>query len=209
MTCNTAYILTNQAEPYQGLLDKYGKTARFFGTVDALNRALVKDDQCCGLLLDVHMVMRAPAEERNRLFALSRQLPFIRTRTNGSAVEMLDGPVSMEAIGSDRPGRQLDRAKVRLDAQYADFRDPFMTDPQEAVVLDISLGGCFAHLPHGLPKHDYLHLKILEMAVRRPIHCAVRWRRDHAAPGTLTGLGLKFIDISQEQLDEIQQHLLK
>lgn len=202
---NTVFILSNKPDQYRDFVQCHGASPRYFLALDLLNRALVESDDCKILVVDMHMVMRAPAEERDRLFALSHDKPFIRSRSEKQGLVFLDRlSCSADSPGVCRPERILERTGVRMEAQYADFRDPVMSQAKEGVILDISPGGCFLHVERALPESDYLYLKILDLKGKRPIHCAVRWRRSKSSEGLVKGVGLKFMDISEKQLAEIQ-----
>lgn len=208
----TALVLTDNPSAVSSALSGLDVTCVHLPTARLMVRALVEEVECCGIVLDVRLVMQTPAEVRNRLFALAGGKPIVRCRIDGEqcSARFLDPLESLQGVcPMDRCNQRLEeRVKVRLDAVWAMDDDPSMADSYEAVVLDISSGGAFLHAPYMLPAEDFLNLRILNLANQRPIQCAVRWRKKEAGPGQFAGVGVKFMDLTEDQFEEIRKRFL-
>lgn len=204
-------VLTDRPDLYGPALNAIGKKGLFFPTANLLTRELLTEPVCCGVILDVKMVMDSDATARDKLFALCSTLPMVRSRLDLEAKKpvFMDPMEALLKSAKTTVHRNQKRVKVRLESSWSLDKDPAMTETNEGVILDISKGGAFLHATNVLPTDDYIHLKIYEMTHKRPIHCAVRWRNTTPMPGRLTGVGLKFLDISSAQLEEIDRTHLK
>lgn len=210
---NTVLVLTDNPALYGSLLSEIEKNGTYFPTAALLNKALVTDLECCGIILDVKIVMGSSATERDRLFALANRMTIVRARIDPETKT----PVLLDALTClstesevEHPAFRCEaRAKIRLESVWAMDADPAMIETNEGVLLDISSGGAFLHTTNVQPTEDYLHLKILELNHQRPVYCAVRWRRSNPGQGQFVGVGLKFIDPTDDQLTEIQKRWLE
>ncbi|MBU1248217.1 MAG: PilZ domain-containing protein [Proteobacteria bacterium] len=210
---DTVLVLTDKPALFGQLLSDIDKTGTYFPTASLLNKAMVTDLECCGIILDVKLVMTTSPKERDRLFSLAKGMPIVRARIDPEkkTPTLLDPLQCLnEQCEILQPAFRFEpRVKVRLEALWSMDSDPAMSETNEGVLLDISTNGSFLHTPHILPDEDYLHLRMLEIKKQRPVHCAVRWRRTDPGPGQFTGVGLKFIDLTDDQLAEIQSRFLK
>lgn len=207
---DTILILSDRPDQYEPVIDSMSKKGTFFSTSGLLIRELLTDPVCSGVILDAKLVMATDADDRDKLFALCKDIPMVRSRIDLETNKpVFIDPITSLIEASPAPARRTQqRIKVRMEASWSSDLDPAMTETNEGVVLDLSTGGAFLHATNVLPVEDYLHLKIFELTHQRPIHCAVRWRMTTPQIGQTTGVGLKFLDISQAQLDEIKQTYL-
>ncbi len=206
-------VLTDKPALYGSLLSEIGKTGTFFSTALQLNKALISDIDCCGIILDVKLVMATDSTDRNRLFALAAKMPIVRSSIDlaNNPPTLLDPLSNLSKISEvTHPAFRIEeRITVQLKALWSNADGPVMVESLEGVLLDISAGGAFMHTPRSLPPEDYMHLKILGLSRQRPIHCAVRWRRAQPSQDQLAGVGLKFIDLTPDQLDDIHKQYLE
>lgn len=212
-TADTVLVLTDRPESHELALTSLGLDAKFFPNADMLIKALVDDHRCCGLVLDVRMVMATKSDTRDRLLALARNMPVMRAKTDPVTghIEYLDhlGCFKSQACSTITPQFRLeDRIPVSLPVAIAKSGDPVMAEPHEATILDISPGGCFVAAEGPVLEESFVYLRLPHLQNRVPIHCAVRWSRMDRMGDKLPGLGVKFIDVKDEQLDEIMaKHL--
>ncbi|MGE4504899.1 MAG: PilZ domain-containing protein [Desulfovibrionaceae bacterium] len=214
MSAKTAIVLTDKPTAISPLLTRHGLHGIYLPSLRLLNKALVHDLACCGTLLDIRLVMRADATERSNLFALASSLPTVRWRldADGKTPIFIDPLERLTGCTMAPEGPSLRaevRASVRLDDLWARAEDPAMAESFEGVLLDISSSGAFLHAPNGLPESDFLNLRIMTMDERRPMRCAVRWRRPVLSLGSPMGVGLLFLDPTDAQRREITERWAK
>ncbi len=210
---NNVLVLTDKPALYATLLSGIGKTGTFFATALQLNKALISDLNCCGIILDVKLVMAMDSTNRSHLFALASKMPIVRSRIDptNNTPQLLDPLTCLSKTPKvTHPTFRIeDRITVQLETLWSNDNDPVMAKSFKGELQDISAGGAFMHAPSTLPTNDYMHLKILKLSNQRPIHCAVRWRRTQSSQDAVMGVELKFIDLTSDQLDDIHKQYLK
>lgn len=202
----TIFVLTDTPGVYGTALTQNGVSPIFVKNVKALLERL-KDVTMAGLVLEMDKVMRASRTERDRLFNYAGSFPVLRTKVNPrhGYVHYLDDKESfvhnLEAELGKRD-RNHERVRVTMGCAFSAEADPSMAESIDASILDISPGGCFVQCATP-PDEQFIHLRIPSLHNSRPIFSSVRWaRKDGDHP--LRGMGVMFIDLLDEQLDEIK-----
>ena len=164
---------------------------------------------CTGLILDVQRVMRADRVSRDLLFSYADTVPIVRSK-----VERATGLVifidSLEVLHHSCRGtgfRAMVRVPVKLNALLSEGHDPAMAQVQRLNILDISLGGCFLYTMENFDDIDFVHIRIMELENKLPILCNIRWRQIWGRENVLPGIGVKFVSIKPDQLDEIREKI--
>lgn len=203
--CNV-FVLTDTPGIYGNELNHRGSSPIFINDIDALLTRL-KDVPMAGLVLEVTKVMNASRANRDRLFNYAGIFPVLRTKINPrhGFVTYLDPKDAflhnLEAAMGKRD-RNHQRVQVNIPCSVSAEDDPSMAKAVEANILDISPGGCFIQSTTPVSE-PFVHLKIPSLSSSRPIYSSVRWARNDGDI-SLRGLGVMFIDLTDEQLADIQ-----
>jgi len=207
---STIFVLTDTPAIYGSDLNRDSAAPVFVKDIETLITELKKVD-VAGLVLEVHKVMKASRRERDRLFSFAGTFPVMRAKLNPrhGFVTYLDPRDSFfanleAAIG--KKNRSYKRKAVNLTCNFSHEDDPSMAVPQEAEILDISPGGCFIHTHHTPDDEHFLHLCIPQLGCTRPIFSSIRWTRQDTDDSRLCGMGVMFIDISEEQMKSIEAY---
>ncbi len=161
-----------------------------------------------GLVLELPKVMKASRDDRDRLFTYAKTFPVLRTKPNPrhGFVAYLDARecffMNLDAAIGKRC-RSHNRVLVRLECLFSAEKDPVMSRGVGGTILDISPGGCFINTSSVMKDESFIHLHIPELENSRPIFSSVRWAKTDADDGTLPGMGIMFIDLSDDQLENI------
>ena len=206
-------VLAENRKDFDQLLGSLGIEREFFDTVPQIIDAVLDQPGNVGLVLDLHKVMKSDSRNRDRLFALARNRPVIRCRRNSRTenVEFLDdlkalASKAMESLGFNT--REQPRVDVALNALVSTSDDPMLSRPEKANILNLANTGCFLYTLGDFSEENFVYLRIMELSNHRPIHCAIRWRRPWGEPDSLPGLGLRFLDLAQDQMEDIRVHYL-
>jgi hypothetical protein len=160
-----------------------------------------------GFVLDVALVRRAAAPERELLYHLAQVFPLLRLRRRGQDVVFLDDPAAFRAAVSGfspRAARHEPRAAVLLHGLLAPAENSAAA-PLPAQILDLSSGGGL--ISAARPFEAELALRILELADQRPLTARVLWRRGPGR-GARHGAGVRFVDIRSGQARELRERFL-
>lgn len=203
--CNI-YVLTDTPGMYGTDITYNGLPPIFVKDIQTLLSHL-KDVTMAGLVLEVSKVMNGTRTERDRLFKYAGNFPVLRTKINprhGFVTYLDDKEAFLHNIHAEagKLDRNHERIHVTLDCFFSSEDDPSMAATTNATILDISAGGCFIQCSSP-PEASFIHLKIPSLDNTRPIFCSVRWTRDNCDL-PLRGMGVMFIDLIDEQLDEIR-----
>ncbi len=200
-------VLSESLKPYDEALLGVGLNSRGFSKIGELVEclpALV----CAGLILDIPSVMKAESAERDRLFKLTQSLPILRARVerNGRAVFLDDVDHFIHNCKNVCPSRMrtVRRYSTRLNVLISREDDPAMTKTRPANILNISSKGCYVHTLDPVESSAFIYLKILELANTTPIFGLIRWSKPWGEKHVLPGMGVAFLDITDEQVREIE-----
>jgi len=198
------FVLTDTPALYGTDLLLDGRPPVFVRDVSTL-LARLKDAESAGLVLEIGKVMRASRAERDRLFSYAGCFPVLRTKPHPRVgfVAYLDPRELFLASLADMAGKRMryhERVSAQLPCLFSREDDPSLIHPLEGLILDISPGGCFVKAPKVFPGEAFVHVKIPGLTNRRPIFSSVRWV---SAQSSRPGTGLMFIDIAEDQAEEI------
>lgn len=206
MTNNhTIFVLTDTPDLYGNTLIHNDIVPVYVRTIDELLKRL-KDLSMAGLVLEIDKVMKAQRRERDRLFNYSGYFPVLRARANTRLgfITYMDSRqaffTNLEKATGDK-ARNHERIAVDLNCHLSTEDDPSMATTINGTIKDISPGGCFVETKWDMSQELFLHLCIPELSCSRPIFSSIRWGRTER-PG-LYGMGLMFIDPTEEQVQDI------
>ena len=197
------YVLSDALPPFIREFERLDMAVKYFPSVRDIVRELAASKECRGLVLDVKAVMRAERSHRDSLFLLAKGIPIVRAHVGADdKVVFLDGlqRLSRRSAENTPAFRLYERYEVMLPASVADLEDPTMSRAEPAVVHNISEGGCFLETSRAYSRDSYLYLRVEHLRHKRPIKCLVRWVRSGE---NVQGLGVRFLDLTREQLDEL------
>ena len=204
---STVFILTDMPGAYGKDFNHAGRTPVFTKDIKDLLEKL-KHVAVAGLVLELPKVMKASREDRDRLFNYAKTFPVLRTKPNPrhGFVAYLDAKECFftnldTAIG--KRCRSHNRIPVRLDCSFSAEKDPVMSKGVDGTILDISPGGCFINTSKPMMDESFIHLHIPDLENSRPIFSSVRWAKTDRPEGKLPGMGIMFIDLSDDQLENI------
>lgn len=207
---STVLVLTDTPGVYGKDLYRNDLPPVFVQDIESLI-AHLKNVDVAGLVLEVPKVMKATRRERDRLFSYAGSFPVMRTKADKrhGFVNYLDPRDSFftnldAAIG--KRSRSHQRKTVNLACAFSHEDDPSMAAPKEAAILDISTGGCFINTNALSKDEHFLHLSIPQLNCTRPIFSSIRWTRTDSKNASLCGMGVMFIDISDEQMQAIEAY---
>ncbi len=173
--------------------------------VDELLAAL-QDRLVSGFALDVDMVLRAPATQRELLYHLAQAFPLLRLRRKGQSVVCLDDAADFRAAAlgfTPREARHEPRSPVLLHGLLGG--PEAAGEPLPADILDVSRQGGL--LSATRPLEGDLPLRILDLSDQRPVTARVCWRRPPGR-GARHGAGVRFLDIRPGQAGELMERFL-
>lgn len=203
---STIFVLTDTPGLYGDALNNCGHAPHFINNTAALV-ARLKDVPVAGLVLEIDKVMKAERTERDRLFSYACCHPVLRTRANtrNNFITYLDPRDTFftnldKAIGEKC--RNHERTKVELECELALESDPSMAEINGATLMDISAGGCLVRTTADWSSESFLHLRLAQLQNTRPIYSSIRWTRPDQGRETL--MGIMFIDIADNQVDQIK-----
>jgi len=180
----------------------------FVNSIDALIDKL-RDVSVAGLVLEVNKVMKASRRDKDRLFKYSGNFPVLRTRPNSKLgfIQYLDPRDRFFAnldIAAGKRLRSHDRQDISIDCILSKEDDPSMATPVEGTILNISPGGCFVNTRQFMENEQFIHLRIPRLSNSRPIYSSIRWTRKACDAKHQCGIGVMFIDLTDDQLEEIE-----
>lgn len=204
---SSIFILTDTPELYGSDLYREDHPTVFIKDVNALMDKL-DSAEIAGLVLEVPKVMKASRRDKDRIFKYTGAYPVLRTRpdTRRNFITYLDPREhffqNIETTVGQRK-RNYERIKVSLPALLAREEDPSMAEVLEATICDISPGGCFIQTNAIIGQESFVNVRIPGLN-NRPIFASVRWSRPEDAAGTTIGMGLLFIDLTDDQTQAIK-----
>jgi len=201
------YVLTDTPEAYGEALNHAGMLPVFAKDIESL-LAKLRNVAMAGLVLELSKVMKASRKDRDRLFNYAGTFPVLRTKVDSlhGFVSYLDSKECFfrnldAAIG--KRCRSHERVSVRLECAFSVEDDPIMLQTTEGIIFDISPGGCFMNTHRPTKSESFIHLRIPGLENSRPIFSSIRWSRAEEVDGALPGMGIMFIDLSDDQLENI------
>ena len=104
---------------------------------------------------------------------------------------------------TDRNRRKNDRVPVSITGNLKSNLDPRYT---AVMMANLSLGGAFVKTPYPLPVAELVQLEIPLPPRATPVRLTgeVVWTREDSE---LTGMGIRFTEISPEDLQAIRQYI--
>ena len=201
------FILTDTPRAY-GEDMNYSDQAPIFVKDCPSLLAKLKNVTAAGLVLELPKVMKASRVDRDRVFNYAKTFPVLRTKINprhGFVVYLDDKECFFKNFSAvmGKRCRSHDRVPVNLECTFSAEEDPIMAKSEEGTILDISPGGCLINTRKYMGTESFVHVRIPDLENSRPIFCSVRWAKTEEEDASRPGMGVMFIDLSDDQLDNI------
>ncbi len=201
---NPVIIYTDNPEKYiESDLSSYVKV-ECCSCPDKFCKALV-ERQYSGIILNVNKVMRTPCCDRNRILSISSGVPTIRTLEKESQPLFLDDHKNFicDCLTRKCNGSGYScPVNVQIPVEVSLEDDPAMAQSITGTIHHISEDGCTFHTNANLADNSYLYLKIFSLNNKLPILSGVY--REQNAANCSCGYEVKFLDIKDDQRDEIK-----
>ena len=200
-------VLTDTPDLYGSDLNHKDHPTVYLKEVAALLTRLDRGG-VAGLVLEVPKVMKSNCMDRDRLFSYGGTYPVLRTRPDvrRGFVNYLDPRNHFfenitTSVGKRK--RNYKRVPVELPCQISCENDPSMAQTFDATIHDISPGGCFIKVNAHVENEQFLNVRIPSLGNNRPIFASVRWKQEKDTINGTVGMGLLFIDLTDDQAQKI------
>lgn len=167
-----------------------------------------------GILLDVRTKIRASGREKEIIHSLLEVFPVLQVnldKATGAISALFFGQCEGEGTIEDFLHRECIsftprriradlRKNVNLNVRLSEKEGYSETDAVRSVTLNVSKGGCFIYSTREWDLQSSVWFTIHELSDPRPIIGEVRWQIAWGKTLTIPGIGIRFVDIQEEQL---------
>lgn len=176
-----------------------------------------------GFLVDIRTLIKSSSGEKLLFTHLLQHFPVMRvTKKPGSdsfsglleskSLGRLKGQALLDAFINDlcrkNPPRDIPSGKQQgiFRSAYVYFSDDFLKEPEKAVVENLTIKSGFVVTNEMCPKGAHVWLVLTEMKEQTPIRCEIKWAKPWTVSSRyLPGYGVSFIEIMDEQIEELSQ----
>lgn len=171
-----------------------------------------------GLLVDIISNIRASSADRLILKELMEVYPTLRLRwdpAGGNVRTLMSGAGAEQSISIATFVSQYCAAFVPQAMRLHSRREIYCglwrsstvalaeETSERTITADVSAGGCFIYSSTLLCVGDILWLRFVNLVDKKPIQGVVVWCREWGTLGEFPGAGLRFLDITPQQQQEI------
>ena len=206
---------------YEDMLSEYSRLGlEGFSTIQQF-RNMCKDNQYSGIIVDNRTLIRSTMEDREFFSLLCEGFPVMRISRNPDNINiscLIEGKQLVDLKGKQLLDHfirsdctKISPHQVRINSRkqiffniMADFPEP--NQSIKTNLWDISEGGCFVLATNGKNEMgDDIILTIQDFKDQTPIKGTVKWRKQWGTDiSKLPGYGVSFIDITENQVQEIR-----
>jgi len=176
-----------------------------------------------GFLVDIRTLIKSSSGEKLLFSHLLQHFPVMRvTKKPGSdtfsgllessSLGRLKGQELLDAFVNDlcrkNPPRDIPsgRQKGIFRSVFLYFSDDFQREPEKAVIENLTMKSCFIVTNEVCSKGSHVWLVLTEMNEQAPILCEIKWAKPWTAGSLyLPGYGVSFVEIMDEQVEELAQ----
>jgi len=176
-----------------------------------------------GFLVDIRTLIKSSSGEKLLFSHLLQHFPVMRvTKKPGS--DTFSGLLESKSLGRLKGQELLDvfvndlcrknqprdipsgRQKGIFRSVLLYFSDDFQREPEKAVIENLTMKSCFVVTNEVCSKGSHVWLVLTEMNEQAPILCEIKWAKPWT-PGSLylPGYGVSFVEIMDEQVEELAQ----
>ncbi|OQY18735.1 MAG: hypothetical protein B6I36_06265 [Desulfobacteraceae bacterium 4572_35.1] len=171
-----------------------------------------------GLLVDIVSSIKASTEDRAVIKELMEVYPSLRLRwdpESGEIRTLMTGAGVGQKISiaqfvdsyctsfTPQALRLYQRREIHCSVLCSVYQQMPDSASERTVTVDLSVGGCFLYFSYSLDVGTTLWLRFVDFADNTPIKVEVVWCRDWGKSMKMPGAGVRFIQISEKQLQEI------
>jgi Tfp pilus assembly protein PilZ len=218
MTIKLALACKNE-KARQAYVDAVKLTGVEVDIVSSLNELheLLSKNAFNGVMVDLNTKVKASKEEKAMMQNLLEQFPLaqlnfeektghVRAFHFGQACggETLGAFINEECRSfSARPLRLTRRAEVNFNVLLIPVDDAIALETDRTVTINVSEGGCFFYFVDGLTIGSRIKMVFKELGDKTPILGDVRWQVLWGDTMQIPGIGVRFEEIRENQLEEI------
>ncbi|CAB1080234.1 hypothetical protein JY97_07035 [Alkalispirochaeta odontotermitis] len=178
-----------------------------------------------GFLVDIRTLIKSSSGEKLLFSHLLQHFPVMRvTKKPGSdsfsglleskSLGRLKGQALLDAFINDlcckiQP-RDIPTGKQKgiFRSAYLYYSEDFKQEPEKAVIENLTVKSCYVVTNEACAKGDHLWLLPTELNKQTPIRCEINWVKPWT-PGSLylPGCGVSFINLMDEQIEQLSQLL--
>jgi Tfp pilus assembly protein PilZ len=213
---NLICILSGNKEAEKVIADVIGSFGADFIFADTVRdlRDIMYEKACSGLLFPITSMVGLDQSSKSMIQALEQIYPAARIRwdkekgsiaiiaSQNRQVETISDFISTCASFVPRRLRRNERLSKTLNALIS--LTPDLAASSRAFTLNISPRGCFLHSPCDWNVGDFLYIQIQELTSKSIIKGKVIRKIPWGVPFQVEGIGIQFIDIGKEQIEELQ-----
>jgi hypothetical protein len=204
---------------YEEALQRYGVAFDVAESFDQVLKLSI-DNAYSGLMIDILTLIRSSKEEKSIAYDCINYYPSIRVKWDARNKSMnlspLEQAFSVDAETTlaqfiEKRCRSFDARSLRrfnrketclslLLSTSPEFREETSS---RTFTVNISRGGAFIHTLLPLRKNDPVWLRILELEPAEPVKAVVCWGIEWGSCRSIPGVGVRFVDLSESQLEQI------
>ncbi len=172
-----------------------------------------------GVLVDLMIRISAPREDKILVHEVLETFPVITMRWDSKTGVMRtfyygqfkNGGTLEDFINREcrsfraRRVRSSIRHNFHLNVMMSKNGDFSKENVIKTITLNISGGGCFLYNSEDMEGITNAWIILTELDDKRPIQCEIRWVHAWGKAMRIPGLGLKFLDIRESQLQELSE----
>lgn len=208
---------------YQDILSKHEDIS--LETYSTLHQFKKKcnGEKYSGLIVDIRTLIRSPMLDKEFYTSLCKGFPILQvdSNNNSSAINcFIEGEKSLNLKGTQLMDHFVKKVcpiiiprGIRLKSRKNVFYNIYMylsenSPPIKSNLWDISEGGCYVISTNEKQMGDHIWLTINELLDKTPICSEVKWKKSWGtSTNKLPGFGVEFVDITNQQREEINSIL--
>ena len=212
-------LACNEGKARQAYVDAIRLTGVDVDIVASLNELheLLSNGSFNGVMVDLNTKVNASKEEKAIMHNLLEQFPLAQLKFEketgcvrsfhfgqASGSETLVAFINEECRSfSPRPLRLTQRAEVNFNVLLIPVDHAIALETDRTVTINVSKGGCFLYFVGGLTIGNRIKMIYQELEDQTPIHGEVRRQILWGKTMQIPGIGIRFKDIRENQLEEI------
>ena len=180
-------------------------------------RQFLTKNKTNGVLVDLKSKIIGQKEDKGLIYEILDQFPLLQLNYNQNTGMILSfhyGPsednISLDTFVNERcksfKARRLReslRKQLYFNVTLSKSPDFSKNDTEKTITLNISRSGCFIYSANDWKVNDHVMFIFKELSDSKPISGKIKWKKKWGNSMRIPGIGVKFEDISEEQLSEL------
>lgn len=196
---------------YLDALNKSGVQADVVSSFSEIYK-LLAENLYNGVMVDLKTKIRSSGREKEMAIKILEQVPFVHLKfeeDTGTIQSFYYGQTGSQTLEEfiDRECRSFSARKIRINARKDIHFNIVLSGAsgisetnEQTVTINVSSGGCFIYSIGNWEISDKVMIVINELEDKTPVACEVRWKRKWGDAMQIPGIGVKFENISEDQL---------